>query len=262
MLGTSEALRRLGTRPRHAFARALLRDARWDSAQAGEVPFLGAAGGMSQRAGTRQVSACAALPRIAAARWAGASIGGGLAGAIAGVDRRAAARRRAREARRPSPSSPCWHSSERAAAPSAGRASAPGCRWLKQSLDRNGRSLCVTGRAHLAGASSDSRCSGSAAGASRRWSGCRSTSAAASRASSSAARRDSATPPQRRAQMAGSPRLAAAGGCASPAIHRRRVRLCRSGIDARRTASRRRHGSPHRSSLARIPGDADAARHG
>src|SRR5262249_53505043 len=28
-LGTSEALRRLGTRPRHAFARALLRDTRW-----------------------------------------------------------------------------------------------------------------------------------------------------------------------------------------------------------------------------------------
>src|SRR6478752_6424650 len=33
-LGTSEALRRLGTRPRHAFARALLRDTRWDSANA------------------------------------------------------------------------------------------------------------------------------------------------------------------------------------------------------------------------------------
>ena len=37
-LGTSEALRRLGTRPRHAFARALLRDTRWDAAEAGPVP--------------------------------------------------------------------------------------------------------------------------------------------------------------------------------------------------------------------------------
>src|SRR5687767_10291183 len=33
-LSTSEALRRLGTRPRHAFARALLRDTRWDAAEA------------------------------------------------------------------------------------------------------------------------------------------------------------------------------------------------------------------------------------
>src|SRR5688572_19738184 len=30
-LGTSEAMRRLGARPRHAFARALLRDTRWDA---------------------------------------------------------------------------------------------------------------------------------------------------------------------------------------------------------------------------------------
>src|SRR5262249_53000500 len=40
-LGTSEALRRLGTRRRHAFARALMRDTRWDSASAGPVPILG-----------------------------------------------------------------------------------------------------------------------------------------------------------------------------------------------------------------------------
>src|SRR5688572_27635617 len=41
-LGTSEALRRLGTRPGHAAARALLREARWDSPGAGPVPLLGA----------------------------------------------------------------------------------------------------------------------------------------------------------------------------------------------------------------------------
>src|SRR5207237_1194667 len=40
-LGTSEALKRLGTRPRHAFARALLRDSRWDVAKAGPIPIFG-----------------------------------------------------------------------------------------------------------------------------------------------------------------------------------------------------------------------------
>ena len=39
-LGTAEAMRRLGTRPRHTFARALLRDTRWDTAEAGPVPIL------------------------------------------------------------------------------------------------------------------------------------------------------------------------------------------------------------------------------
>ena len=38
-LGTAEALRRLGTRPGHAFARALLRDTRWDVAEAGRCRF-------------------------------------------------------------------------------------------------------------------------------------------------------------------------------------------------------------------------------
>ncbi|MBA3948423.1 MAG: winged helix-turn-helix domain-containing protein, partial [Acidobacteria bacterium] len=41
-LGTAEALRRLGTRPGHPAARALLRDTRWDSPGAGDVPVLGA----------------------------------------------------------------------------------------------------------------------------------------------------------------------------------------------------------------------------
>jgi DNA-binding winged helix-turn-helix (wHTH) protein len=40
-LGTSAALVRLGTRPGHAFARALLRDTRWETADAGPVPILG-----------------------------------------------------------------------------------------------------------------------------------------------------------------------------------------------------------------------------
>jgi DNA-binding winged helix-turn-helix (wHTH) protein len=83
-LGTAEALRRLDRRPRHAFARALLRDTRWDTADAGPVPIVGEpapfavakalVGLRLRRAG-----------RIAAARWAGASIGGGAAGVVAGT---------------------------------------------------------------------------------------------------------------------------------------------------------------------------------
>src|SRR5262249_48888352 len=70
-LGTSEALRRLGTRPRHAFARALLRDTRWDSASAGAVPI------MSEPAPVATGAALIALrlrraARIAATRWASA----------------------------------------------------------------------------------------------------------------------------------------------------------------------------------------------
>jgi DNA-binding winged helix-turn-helix (wHTH) protein len=83
-LGTAEALRRLGTRPGHAGARALLRDTRWDVAGAGDVPILGqpgalAAGGALVRLRLRRAA------RLAARRWAAASVGGGLAGLIAGA---------------------------------------------------------------------------------------------------------------------------------------------------------------------------------
>jgi DNA-binding winged helix-turn-helix (wHTH) protein len=83
-LGTSEALRRLGTRPRHAFARALLRDTRWDAPEAGPVPLLG------QPAPIAAAGALIALrlrraARITAARWAAAAIASGVAGAVAGA---------------------------------------------------------------------------------------------------------------------------------------------------------------------------------
>src|SRR5262245_6280016 len=83
-LGTSEALTRLGTRARHAFARALLRDTRWDTARAGPVPILG------QPAPFATAVALIALrlrraARIAATRWAAASLGGGLAGVSGGI---------------------------------------------------------------------------------------------------------------------------------------------------------------------------------
>lgn len=83
-LGTSEALRRLGTRPRHELARALLRDTRWETAGAGPVPILG------QPAPIAAAVALVGLrlrraARIAALRWAGASVGAGLAGVIGGA---------------------------------------------------------------------------------------------------------------------------------------------------------------------------------
>lgn len=83
-LGTAEALRRLGTRPGHSLARALLRDTRWDTPGAGDVPLIGEPGlAAAARAlvGLRLRRAA----RIAAARWASASIGGGLAGVVAGA---------------------------------------------------------------------------------------------------------------------------------------------------------------------------------
>jgi DNA-binding winged helix-turn-helix (wHTH) protein len=83
-LGTSEALKRLGTRPRHAFARALLRDSRWDVSEAGPVPIFGqpSAVAVAHQLVSLRLRRAAA---VASARWAGASIGGGLAGAFAGA---------------------------------------------------------------------------------------------------------------------------------------------------------------------------------
>jgi DNA-binding winged helix-turn-helix (wHTH) protein len=116
-LGTSEALHRLGARPRHTFARALLRDTRWDVARTGAsiggglaglvggtaggliltvspgssaslavVPVLallgcccGAAGGAGVGAGL-SVAESIARSRRAIALLCGAALGGGLAG--------------------------------------------------------------------------------------------------------------------------------------------------------------------------------------
>jgi DNA-binding winged helix-turn-helix (wHTH) protein len=83
-LGTAEAMQRLGTRPRHTFARALLRDTRWEAAESGAVPILGEPAPLATvvelvRLRMRRAAA------FAAARWAGASAGGGLAGALAGT---------------------------------------------------------------------------------------------------------------------------------------------------------------------------------
>ena len=82
-LGTAEALRRLGNRPGYAAARALLRDARWDSPRAEEVPVLGAPApvAVSRELVSFRLRRAA---RVIGMRSAGAAIGGGLAGVLAG----------------------------------------------------------------------------------------------------------------------------------------------------------------------------------
>jgi DNA-binding winged helix-turn-helix (wHTH) protein len=83
-LGTSDALSRLGSRPGHASARALLRDARWDSPGAGPVPVLGAPAPLAVARELFRLRLRRAA-RIVARRWAGAAAGGGLAGVAAGA---------------------------------------------------------------------------------------------------------------------------------------------------------------------------------
>jgi DNA-binding winged helix-turn-helix (wHTH) protein len=83
-LGTAEALRRLDMRPGHALGRALLRDTRWDAAEAGSVPLMGQPALIATareliRLRLRRAS------REVAARWQGASAGAALAGLIGGA---------------------------------------------------------------------------------------------------------------------------------------------------------------------------------
>ena len=83
-LGTAEALRRLGQRPGHEAARALLRDARWDVPGAGPVPLLGQPGGLTAARILTTMRLGRAL-RLAQRRWAAASAGGAAAGAAGGA---------------------------------------------------------------------------------------------------------------------------------------------------------------------------------
>jgi DNA-binding winged helix-turn-helix (wHTH) protein len=83
-LGTSEALRRLASRPHAPSVRALLRDTRWDVAEAGPVPILGQPAPLATALELAKLRLRRAAS-LAAARWAGASIGGGLSGLLAGA---------------------------------------------------------------------------------------------------------------------------------------------------------------------------------
>jgi DNA-binding winged helix-turn-helix (wHTH) protein len=83
-MGTAEALGRLGSRPGHAFARALLRDSRWDSPAADPVPILGEPAPLATTGALVRLRLRRAA-RIVSVRWLGASVGAGLAGAAAGA---------------------------------------------------------------------------------------------------------------------------------------------------------------------------------
>ena len=83
-LGTAEALRRLGSRPGHEAARAILRDARWDAAGAGPVPLLRPAGRLAAVLDVLALRVRHAR-RLALSRWAASLVGGGTAGALAGL---------------------------------------------------------------------------------------------------------------------------------------------------------------------------------
>jgi len=83
-LGTAEALRRLGESEASAAARAFLREARWEVSGAGAVPLLGRPGGL--RAARVLVRLrLRRLLRLSGARWAGAVLGGGVTGLLAGM---------------------------------------------------------------------------------------------------------------------------------------------------------------------------------
>jgi len=83
-LGTAAALERLGTRPGHAYGRALLRDTRWDSPNAGAVPILGAPAPLAVATALSRLRLRRAA-RAAGVRWAAASASAGLAGVAAGA---------------------------------------------------------------------------------------------------------------------------------------------------------------------------------
>jgi hypothetical protein len=83
-MGTAEALAELDRLPGHERARAILRDTRWDVAGAGDVPLVGAEGGLGATVALVRLRLRRAA-RIASSRWASASIGGGVAGIVAGA---------------------------------------------------------------------------------------------------------------------------------------------------------------------------------
>jgi len=84
VMGTAEALAELDRLPGHERARAILRDTRWDVAGAGEVPLVGADGGVGAAIALVRLRLRRAA-RIASSRWASASVGGALAGLVAGA---------------------------------------------------------------------------------------------------------------------------------------------------------------------------------
>ena len=255
-LGTSEALRRLGTRPRHAFARALLRDTRWEIAEAGPVPFLGEPSPIDAARALVSLRLRRAA-RIVAARWAGASIGGGLAGVVGGglggLILAAA----------PGSAAPVDVAAVLAViggcCGAAGGAGVGAGLSVAEAVARSQRTIST----------------GLRSGNRRRPRRLRGAVARSmeSRRARGRARRHGRRPGRPRHRWRSGARLCggdiarrrwACGASRSPAVERRRargrcVRSGRVGRDAYRTASRRRDDPCHRSSVAGIAGDADAA---
>jgi DNA-binding winged helix-turn-helix (wHTH) protein len=83
-LGTAEALALVDGRPGHERARAYLREVRWDVPGAAPVPLLGVPGGAKALALLFALRLRRAR-RVASERWLKASVGGALAGLVAGV---------------------------------------------------------------------------------------------------------------------------------------------------------------------------------
>ncbi|MCP3982013.1 MAG: transcriptional regulator [bacterium] len=83
-LGTREGLERLGDREGHAAVRALLRDTRWDLADAGPVPILGRPQPVRTFLLLLRLRASRVL-RLIEQRWISAVLGGALAGLVAGL---------------------------------------------------------------------------------------------------------------------------------------------------------------------------------
>jgi DNA-binding winged helix-turn-helix (wHTH) protein len=84
VLGTAAAIERLTATPGHAYALALLRDARWDVPGAGDVPLVGQPEGLAAAWHLIRLRAAHAF-RVAEQRWAAAAAGAAVAGAIAGI---------------------------------------------------------------------------------------------------------------------------------------------------------------------------------
>lgn len=83
-LGTDEALQRLGSRPGHEKARAILRDARWDAPGAGSVPLL-AARGRAAAVADVVILRLRHAARLAWARWLSSILWSTASGVVAGV---------------------------------------------------------------------------------------------------------------------------------------------------------------------------------
>ncbi len=83
-LGTDRAISAIVTRPRHAAAVALMRDARWTVAGAGAVPLLRDPEAPAAIAAVVRLR-LSEVRRVVAQRWVGAATGGAVGGAVAGL---------------------------------------------------------------------------------------------------------------------------------------------------------------------------------